>query len=31
MNNFALCTCPEITWCFCHQFTPDLPIKMQSY
>jgi hypothetical protein len=24
-------TCPEITWYFCYQFTPDLPIEMQSY
>jgi hypothetical protein len=27
----VLCTCPEITWYFCHQFTSDLPTKMQSY
>jgi hypothetical protein len=24
-------TCPEITWYFCHQFAPDLPIEVQSY
>jgi hypothetical protein len=27
----VLCTCPEITWYFCHLFTSDLPIAMQSY
>jgi hypothetical protein len=26
-----LSTCPEMTWYFCNQFTPDLPPKMQSY
>jgi hypothetical protein len=29
--NAPLCTCPEITYYFCNQFTPDLPIKVQSY
>jgi hypothetical protein len=26
-----ICTCPEITYYFCNQFTPDLPIRVQCY